>query len=267
MSDTVKAADFKTYMEESKSWETDRVKQQQASNKLAWRLAAVGCLVGVLGVGSTVIMAMKEPPPPTVVRVNDTTGQVDLLSTIRDHKTSYEEVVNKYFVQWYARFRESYSKNLAEDYYYRVGLMSSNQEQQRYFSEFNPKNPQSPLNVYGDYATVKTNVSGTSFIKPDVALVRFSKEVTRGSELPEITYWVATVTFRYSALPMKEKDRAINPLGFQVVEYRVDPDTLVPGRRVSPSSNSISQPSSKTTLFPQETQPATAIPPTTESQQ
>lgn len=269
MPDTVKAADFDAYLKEAKSWETDRVIQERASKKVAWRVATVACAVGVLGVASTVIMATQEPPPPTLVRMNETTGQVDLLSTIRDHKTTYAEVINKYFVQWYVRYRASYSKNLAEDYYYRVGLMSSNPEQQRYFEDFNPKNPQSPLNVYGDYATVKVNVNGTSFIQPHVALVRFTKEVTRGSDNPTITHWVATVTFRYSALPMREEDRAINPLGFQVTEYREDPDSMVPQKKFRPQSEPAGQEPSGVTLFPREAQPAPvpAVPPSTEGQQ
>jgi type IV secretion system protein VirB8 len=48
----------------------------------------------------------------------------------------------------------------------------------------------------------------------------------RGSDKPESSHWAATITFKYSNAPMKEKDRAINPLGFQVTEYRNDPDAF-----------------------------------------
>ncbi|WP_255358771.1 type IV secretion system protein [Snodgrassella sp. CFCC 13594] len=36
---------------------------------------------------------------------------------------------------------------------------------------------------------------------------------------------IATVAFEYSDKPQSEKDRLINPLGFQVTSYRVDPET------------------------------------------
>ncbi|KWF77587.1 conjugal transfer protein [Burkholderia diffusa] len=250
MSGKVKKDDFAQYLEEARSWETDKVKAEAKSRKVAWRVATGACVVAALAVTSTMLMAIKPPPPPTVLRVNDSNGMVDVLSTLKDGKTTYNETVNKYFVQWYVRYREGYSKELAEDYYYNVGLMSVSQEQQRYFGAFNPKNPQSPLNVYGDYAKVKVVIKSTSFIQPNVALVRYSKEVTRGNDSPLVTNWAATVTFRYSPLPMSEKDRAINPLGFQVTEYRNDADTLVTEQRSPALAAPSATPAAGVTLFP-----------------
>ena len=60
-----------------------------------------------------------------------------------------------------------------------------------------------------------------------MALVRYIKEVERGNEKIQ-THWAATVIFKYTTSPMSEKDRSINPLGFQVLEYRNDPDALIP---------------------------------------
>ena len=102
--------------------------------------------------------------------------------------------------------------------------MSSTQESQKYYNFFNPKNPQSPLNVYGQYAKVKVKIKGVSFINDNVALVRYTKDIERGSDKPQTTHWAATVTFRYTKAPMGDKDRGINPLGFQVTDYRNDPD-------------------------------------------
>ena len=59
-----------------------------------------------------------------------------------------------------------------------------------------------------------------------MALVRYIKEVERGNEKIQ-THWAATVIFKYTASPMGEKDRATNPLGFQVLEYRNDADALM----------------------------------------
>jgi type IV secretion system protein VirB8 len=163
-----------------------------------------------------------------IVRVNDTTGTVDVLSEIPDAKRTYDEAINRYFAGQYIRFREGYSRKLADEYYASVGIMSAATEQRRYGEGFSPKNPQSPLNVYGESARVKVHIKGYSFLKKDVVLVRYWKEVERAaSERPVITHWAATVVFKYSGAPMAEKDREINPLGFQVTEYRNDPDTVI----------------------------------------
>jgi type IV secretion system protein VirB8 len=169
-----------------------------------------------------------------IVRVNDTTGTVDVLNEIPNARTTYDEVVNRYFAGQYIRFREGYSRKLADEYYTSVGIMSAAAEQRRYGEWFSPKNPQSPLNVYGDNARVKVHIKGYSFLKKDVVLVRYWKEVERGaSEKPVITHWAATVVFKYSGAPMAEKDREINPLGFQVTEYRNDPDTVTTAEAAS----------------------------------
>ena len=220
----VEKKDFKNYLNEARSWETHRLIEVQKSKQVAWSVAAVGMIIGMLGVASSTLVATHEPPPPVVIRVDASTGIVDVVNSLKDGKTNYEEAVNKFFTQWYVRYREGYTSELREENYYNVGLMSIGAEQQKYFDFFNPKNPQSPINIYGPYAKVKIQIKGTSFIKSNVALVRYLKLIERGSGKPEASHWAATITFKYSGAPMKEKDRGINPLGFQVTEYRSDPD-------------------------------------------
>lgn len=220
----VEKEDFKKYLDEARTWETAKLVDASKSTKTAWYIAAAGMFIGVLGVASTTLMATQEPPLPVVVRVDASTGIVDVMNTLKNGKTNYEESVNKYFTQLYVRYREGYSDELKEDYYYNVGLMSVGVEQQKYFDAFNPKNPRSPINIYGPYAKVKIQIKGTSFIKSNVALVRYIKSIETGAGKPETSHWAATITFKYSSANMNEKDRGINPLGFQVTEYRNDPD-------------------------------------------
>jgi hypothetical protein len=74
-------------------------------------------------------------------------------------------------------------------------------------------------------ALTHTNDSKPQRHKANVALTRFTKEVERpGQEKPEVTHWAATTVFKYSGAPMKEKDRRVNPLGYQSCEYRLDSD-------------------------------------------
>jgi type IV secretion system protein VirB8 len=212
------------YFAEAKSWESSRVHQLERSNRTAWTVAIAG---GVIGLASVIAVAALTPFKETelrVIRVDNATGIVDVVNALKDGKENYGEAVNKYFIQWYVRYREGYSKDLAEEYYYATGLMSGSVEQQRYFEAFNPKNPRSPINVYGPYAKVKVSIKSTSFISPTVALVRYTKMIERGTDRPELSHWAATVTFRYTKAPMTERDREINPLGFQVVDYRNDPE-------------------------------------------
>lgn len=224
---SVEKKDFERYLKEAKSWETDRLLASERSRKLAWWVAAGAGAVAFMAVVAVVGLTPLKRTELKVVFVDNSTGLVDVVTEMRDAKTNYSEAVNKYFAQLYIRYREGYSRELAEEYYSNVGIMSAGAEQRRYFESFNPKNPQSPLNVYGTTARVKVRVKSVSFIKENVALVRYVKEIERGaSERPQATHWAATLVFKYSGSPMAEKDRAVNPLGFQVTEYRNDPDAL-----------------------------------------
>jgi type IV secretion system protein VirB8 len=224
----VSKKEFEQYLNETRSWETDKVKAMNKSLRVAHWYGGAATVVAIMASIASVTMAFAwmNPAPPPVIRVDNATGIVDVVESIRNGKTNYEENINKYFIQWYVRYREGYSRDLAEEYYTNVGIMSVGLEQQKYFEYFNPKNPTSPLNVYGPYAKVKIGIKGTSFIKPNVALVRYTKSIERGLDKPQITHWAATITFRYSGAPMKQANRNINPLGFQATEYRNDPDAV-----------------------------------------
>lgn len=220
-------SDFDNYLREARSWETDKVRELLNSRKTAWWVASASGLIALIAVVAVAALAPLKTTEPYVIRVDNNTGTVDVVQAMKDGKTNYDEAMNKYFVQWYVRYREGYAKELAEDYYSYVGILSNGLEQQKYYAAFNPKNPLSPLNVYGNFAKVKVDIQSTSFINPNVALVRYIKKVERGLDQPIVTHWAATITFKYLGAPMKEKDRGINPLGFQVAEYRNDPDAAV----------------------------------------
>jgi type IV secretion system protein VirB8 len=226
MSNKVEKKNFDKYLSEAKSWETDRLIASEKSKKLAWIIAS---FAGILSLASILAVVGLTPLKKTelkIIRVDNSTGIVDVVTEIPNAKTNYSEAINKYFSQLYIRYREGYSRELAEEYYYDVGLLSTSAEQRRYGDYFSPKNPQSPLVVYGSTARIKIRVKSVSFIKDNVALVRYVKEIERGaSERPAVSHWAATLVFKYSGAPMTEKDRAINPLGFQVSEYRNDPDS------------------------------------------
>jgi type IV secretion system protein VirB8 len=217
--------DLKNYLAEAASWEADRLQATEQSRRTAWRIACASGFTAVCAVFAVAMLTPLKQVEPFVIRVDNTTGAVDTVTKLSDGKERYSEAVSKYFAQWYVRYREGYARPLAEEYYHHVGLMSGSSEQRKYADLFHPRNPESPLNRYGDTARVKIGIKSTSFISPTVALVRYTKSVERGGDRPQVSHWAATITFRYSNSPMSAEDRSLNPLGFQALEYRNDPDT------------------------------------------
>lgn len=232
------------YLFAVQSWETDRVHAEQKSRRTAWRITGVSLVLSCLAVSALAVLVPLKTVEPYVIRVDNTTGIVDIVHSLKGGDTTYNESINKYFAQVYVRAREGYFRETADVSYRTVGLLSGNTEQQRYFDFFNPKNSQSPLVVFGKYTKVNITVKSTSFIKPNVALVRFVKEVIHGPDRPELSHWASTITFKYVGAPMSDADRAVNPLGYQVTDYRTDPESLTAVERQAykPPEPSISPP-------------------------
>ena len=105
--------------------------------------------------------------------------------------------------------------------------MSSGDETIRFNDSVSNSNPQSPVERYKSNTTRTVKISSVSFLdqKKKTAQVRFITTESTRNEIRE-DYWVAILTFRYINAPMDETDRLNNPLGFQVISYRVDQEIV-----------------------------------------
>ncbi len=248
-----KKAALAAYLKEARTWETDKVIAAEKSKRMAWRITIFSAILATASVIAVIGLTPLKQVSPFVIRVDDSTGIVDVVTTLKSQQTNYSEVINKYFAQRYVRAREGYNRATADVSYIETGIMSAPVEQQRYHDYFTPQNPQSPLNIYKDTAKVRISIKSVSFVKKDVAQVRYTREIDRPPNRPEVSHWVATLHFQYVGSPMKEKDRAINPLGFQVMDYRTDPESLTAVERKTP-------PRTEPTLTATLPLPATPIP-------
>jgi type IV secretion system protein VirB8 len=106
-----------------------------------------------------------------------------------------------------------------------VAVLSAPAEQTKLTAERRPDNPESPVSKYINGETVGVRVTKISFINPRVAQLYFTKLVRSGGTSADMkSNWIATINFKYVDKPETEADRLYNPLGFQVVSYRADPE-------------------------------------------
>jgi len=220
------APDLRVYFDEAKSWNADRVRSAERSRTLAWTAAAGASLVAIAAVGAVAALTPLKTVEPYVVRVDRSTGAVDVVSALKTSSpVSYEEAVTKHFLAQYVRAREGWLAPAAEANFRQVSIMSTPAEQQRWSDAFRPANPQSPQVLYGTAGEALVSIRAISFVSDGVANVRFHRTVRVGQTADE-SDWIATVAFTYTKAPMGEADRLRNPLGFQVVSYRSDPEVV-----------------------------------------
>jgi type IV secretion system protein VirB8 len=220
----VPSSDLKAYFAQARSWDQDRLAEARRSKHLAWSIAAGACGLAVAAVCAVTALAPLKSVQPFVVRVDRTTGAVDVMGGLKGGaELTYEEAVSKYFLGLYVRARESWLAPAAEANFSQVSIMSTPDEQQRWGQDFAPSNRNSPQVLYGAGGQVEVAIRAISFVSPKVANVRFHRVVRQGPQIAE-SDWISTIAFAYTAAPMLEADRLRNPLGFQVISYRADPE-------------------------------------------
>ncbi len=234
------AALERQYFDEARNWDQDTTARIKKSEKRAWFIAAVAVLVAVLEAGALATLSPLKSVEPFVIRVDNNTGVVDVVSTLAETdgevKESAQEALDKYWLSQYIRHRENYQWETRDFNRQMVGLLSGAAVQQAYAAYTDPRqNQQAPVAVYGQNTEVEAKVKAISIInsetaengeKRTTAIVRYTKQVKRAGERTPLTHWAATVTFVYLDTSMKVEDRLRNPLGFQVVKYRNDQESI-----------------------------------------
>lgn len=215
------------YYREAGSWAADQIGALQKSRRIAWIVAAAAVTVAVVeGLALIALMPLKTVVPYTLL-VDRTTGFVQALKPLDVSEITPDRALVQSMLVQYVIARESFDTATLPANYQKVGLWSADQARNDYLNLMQASNPQGPLARYPRSAIIDTRVKSVSRLGTDSALVRF--ETARrdaGSQFHSPQPWVAVIQYRFSGEPMSAEHRFLNPLGFQVLQYRVDPEAL-----------------------------------------
>ena len=222
---------LQAYLEEAASWDADRLAQSARMTAVAWRVAAAGwlCLIA-----STVALALLVPlkrVEPFLIRVDNTTGVVDMVPVYTGH-AALGEAVSRYFLAHYITVCERFDNALAESDYQECGAFNSVRLNQALYAKWNRVTPRSPLNVHKDGSTVSVRIESVSFFKresaaSDLAQVRFARIERQGDGAPgRVSHWIASIEYRFGKPPDDPRTRRWNPLGFEVLDLGIEPEVL-----------------------------------------
>lgn len=203
---------LKEYFDKARRFDQDRMVSAERSKRIAWFVAIVASVLACVSVAAVVALTPLKTVEPFVIRVDNSTGIVDVVSSMASSAGSYDEEVTKYFAARYVRAREGYVWSEAEENFRTASLMSNAAEQQRFAAAYRGGNPESPQNVYGRSATSRIGIKSISLINSSVVSVRYTRTITRGEDV-RTTHWVATITYSYANAPISSSDRLVNPLG------------------------------------------------------
>ncbi|KXB10234.1 virB8 family protein [Xylella fastidiosa] len=217
-----------TFVEAAVDFEKSKIEEIKRSRKIAWIIASVAtviCSVSILAF--LVALLTRSEPEPTILQVDKSTGATTVLRSVRDTKDHYDEVVNKYWLAQYVRTCEGYDWFTINDQFNACKLMSDGDVAKEYDSKVDA--PGSPLKVLADKGKIVVGIVSIAFLG-DTAQVRFTTEKLSASgenlDNSPVRKWIATIAFQFKPGLMTEQQRLINPLGFKVATYRVDPEVI-----------------------------------------
>ncbi|RZT91058.1 type IV secretion system protein VirB8 [Advenella incenata] len=217
-----------SFIQKAQEFEKSQIEAVKRNNKLAWRVTGASMLLAVLSVGAVIGLTPLKTVEPFVLRVDNNTGATDVVTSVRDIKPlKFDEAIDKFWLSQYVRYREGYDWWTVQPGYDASMLMSSPHIQNDIGAFF--ESAAAPYKVLKDKARVDIRVISISFFD-STAQIRFEKRVKflagDQSNAPAPQRLLATVAYRYVNKPITEKDRLVNPLGFQVMSYRVDPEAV-----------------------------------------
>jgi type IV secretion system protein VirB8 len=221
------------YLDAAASWDADRLAGISRSRRSAWWVAAAGWSCAVASAVALVALMPLKRVDPFVIRVDNTTGLVDVVPVYVGNAELPETVV-RYFLDHYVTVCERFNFATAESDYEECGAFHGPQRNQAWYAAWNKTNPLSPLNQYRDGTTVRAQVTSVSFFQrgdgvTDLAQVRYVKARRQGGGSEEQkSYWIATVQYSFAQAAKDPKTRRWNPLGFKIIDFRPEPEAMAP---------------------------------------
>jgi type IV secretion system protein VirB8 len=231
MNVTAPQPNLEAYFSEAASWDMDRVEQARRAARVAWRAATAAAICALAATVALALLLPLKRVDPFVIRVDNTTGIVDVVP-VYTGQGALDETVTRYFLTHYVNICERFNQSTAESDYEECGAFHSAQRNQAWYALWNPNNPHSPLNLHKDGSMVSVQVESVSFFKrasgvADMAQVRYLKaERPALGTPPRISHWIATVQYAYAMPSADPKTRRWNPLGLKLLEFVAEPEVL-----------------------------------------
>lgn len=209
------------------SWESTRIAAVEQSERRAWNVAKAFGVCFVLSLAALALLMPLKTVEPFVIKVDQSTGMTELLHIANTQDIPADEMMNKYWLSQYVLAREGYDWRTLEQEYITVRELSLPNVFDVYASQFGLNNPDSLEVKFKDSVRILVRLNTIVVNSPNIATVRFSRRKVNNTTGVQISQdsWTATIGYEYFPdFTVPEERRIVNPFGFKVTSYRVDPE-------------------------------------------
>jgi type IV secretion system protein VirB8 len=224
-------SDLDAYFREAASWDASRIATAEGATRNARILAGLFAVLAIAAVLAVASLTPLKTVEPYLIRVDNTSGVIDTVPQYTGN-APLSESVTRYLLSHYVSICERFALAIAEQDYAECGAFHSPQRNQQWALQWTPGNPDSPVNRYRDGTTVNAEVKAVSFFQrgngnADLAQVRFARAThSGGAGGTQTTHFIATIQYAYGKPPTDPKVRRWNPIGFRILDYRIEPEIL-----------------------------------------
>ena len=210
------------------------------SEKRAWTIAWAAIFIVFVMLGGFIYILPLKKEVPYLIMADAFTGQATVATLKGDFSSpnsiTQSEALNRSNIAQYIIGRDSFdSAMMAMRDWKLINSMSSSNVRAGYVAIHGTANIESPFKIYGKDRAIRVNIlsiqipptRGTGENARKSATVRFQRSVynKKTGVTEPLDSKIARLEFTYKGnLKMDEKDRYLNPLGFQVTEYTIDND-------------------------------------------
>lgn len=212
---------------EQKNWYKDRYQYVLVQRNWLLFITLISLLAAMLSALGLYKLVPLKSVEPFVIQIDEKSGYTQVVKPYTAKEINANEAVKEYFIAKYIKAREGYDPATASDNYRNVvRLLSSKPIYYSFSREVDPRNPSSPINIYGNRITRTVEFKSTTFLDPSTVLVRFKITQKGGREGPKEYHYIARITFEFVEMELLQWERYINPLGFIVTKYTLDEEYL-----------------------------------------
>ncbi|MBI1302057.1 MAG: type VI secretion protein [Alphaproteobacteria bacterium] len=215
----------KNYFKYAKTWDQEIVASALQSRNRAWIVATTCLILSLLCITALLLLLPLKTFEPYVVAVDRHTGYLEVVRGLKSSTLSEDQAITESNLVKYVSLREQYNPAILKNNYDEVVMMSGDQALKEFRELWAANNPDNPSVKLGTKSAIEIKIKSVSFISDRIASVRFLKEKTTPKGKKE-SHWNAVIEFHYAQKPTKMRERLSNPLGFQVTNYRINPEAL-----------------------------------------
>jgi type IV secretion system protein VirB8 len=222
----------------SKHWYQDKYQHVLTQRNLLALIALVSLAVAAIAVMAVLNLAPLKTVEPFLLQFDEKTGITQRVTPVTRAQFTANEAIDRYFATFYLRAREGYNPSIYRYNFNVVRLMSTPTVFRGYRDQVDAKIEGSIANRLGAEGMREIKIRSAAYIKnppsktgevevtaaKNLQVRLFIKEEAPNQATIEKA-WVATITFEYADLTLNEEDRFINPLGFTVTNYQIEPET------------------------------------------